>query len=823
MIARYTQIVTGSPRAVLLGVIAASALLVLPALGVGLDNDFSKLYATDSDDDRFRLVFRDVFGANDGLLVAVLQPEDPTNPEFIETLAQLTRDTVADPSIARVYSPTFTALPVDIDDVLVFGPLFGPSAAFEATHDERVRLMADSPLGERLVSKDGRSYVLAGEVRKDHTSYESLLAPDQRFRDRVNAAVRSMTEPVAVHFAGIPRTRIHATHATEGDLLYLSPLVTLVLAFVMFLLVRSLWAVAITLVSVGLAVVATAGVIGIFRDDLNFVTVLYPIFLTAVTIAHCVHLLHQYRWELDRSPDDRMGAIRRSSARVVRAAFLTSTTTAIGFGSLMAADATILRTFGLYLSIAVLVSFAIVSLFVPSAMTLLGPRLFAPRPRIAGPSEPPGYEPLLDRLTSSLGARVTIACSFLLLLAVALYARGVRFDYILSDHGKGEPELLTANSLMDSDLGGVVPIEVSFLGKPDDFRSASNLQRMQVCADWLEQNYNTPPPIGLSTVIAEIHEQFGGEPSVPDSDAAVAQLLLVAESSSDRIVSQLVTEDFSHARLRTSSVDHGADYIVSMWRAFDAFAASVFEDTDIRVRMTGGMVVGYEGMQRLSAGLLRSVLLALLLVILVIGVAFRSPGLALASVLPNILPVAVGLALLRATGSVVNPIPGLVFCIGIGLSVDDTIHLFSRYREEQHRGASSRTAARLAVRRTHTALVQTTVILSIAMGLLVLSRSDLNRTMGWLAGAVFATALVADLVLTPAILALLPAPARAAPAPPSRGQPRSPRAQVTVPLIQGTEVDKSTEARCDSRLGLRTLASGQLLRGVVQRFGAAVR
>jgi predicted RND superfamily exporter protein len=66
-------------------------------------------------------------------------------------------------------------------------------------------------------------------------------------------------------------------------------------------------------------------------------------------------------------------------------------------------------------------------------------------------------------------------------------------------------------------------------------------------------------------------------------------------------------------------------------------------------------------------------------------------------------------------------------------------------------------------------LIPNIIILSIGMGLLVLSRSDLNRTMGWLAGAVFATALVADLVLTPAILALLPAPARAAPAPPITG------------------------------------------------------
>ncbi|MEM8608614.1 MAG: MMPL family transporter [Myxococcota bacterium] len=747
---------TESPRAVLLGLLAACAIVSLPAITVGLDNDFSKLYATDSDDDRFRLVFRDVFGANDGLFVAVLRPEDPADPEFIETLDRLTRDTARDPVIARVYSPTHTALPVDVDDVLVFGPLFGPSSAFQGTHDERVRRMAASPLGQRLVSEDGRSYVLAGEVRKEATSYESLLAPDRRFRERVNQAVSNMARPVEVHFAGIPRTRIHATHATEGDLLYLSPLVVFVLSVVMLMLVRSLWAVLMTLGAVGLAVSSTAGVVGLFRDDLNFVTVLYPIFLTAVTTAHCIHLLHQFRWELDRAPDDRIGSIRRSAERVARAALLTSLTTAIGFGSLMAAEATILRTFGLYLSIAVLVSFVIVSFLLPSAMTLLGPRLFDPRPRPSRITLPPRYEPFLDRLTSPRGARWTIAFGFTLLLGIAYYARGVPFDYILSDHGKGSPALLASNDLVDQDLGGIVPIEVSFLGAEDDFRSASVLQKMQASADWLEEHFNTPPPIGVSTVVAEVNEQFGGEAVVPDSDAAVAQLLLVAESSSDRIVSQLVTDDYSHARLRTSSVDRGAAGIVSMWRRFDSFAEEVFDGTGIRVRMTGGMVVGYEGMQQLSSGLLRSVLVALVLVILVIGIAFRSAGLALASILPNILPVVVGLALLRATGSVVNPIPGLVFCIGIGLSVDDTIHLFSRYREEQRRGASSRDAARLAVRRTHTALLQTTIVLSIGMGLLLLSRSDLNRTMGWLSGAVFATALAADLVLTPAILAMLP-------------------------------------------------------------------
>ncbi|MEM7436973.1 MAG: MMPL family transporter, partial [Myxococcota bacterium] len=723
MLTYYLSSVVDHPRRTLWIVFLVVAVLAVPATTVRLDNDFSKLYSTATEADAYRLFFREEFGANDGLLVAVLSPTDPRDSRFGELLDGLTDEAARDPAVAYVFSATHTSVPFSVDETVVFGPLFGPDSEFVGDHDARVQRMTKSPLGQRLVSGDGSYFVLAAELDKARTSYESIAAPAIRFRDVVVDGVADSDLEVGIHFAGIPRTRIHATESLELDLFYLSPLVVLVLSILLWLLIRSFLAVAVTLFALALSVIATGGVIGLFDDDLNFLTVLYPIFLTAVVVAHTVHLLHQYKSELRKPGIDTEEALRAASSHVVKAALLTSLTTAIGFGSLVAARATILRTFGLYLSIGVVISFFVVSFVVPAGMSILGPRVFARRVDRGGSGIPNWFERTLEATTGTRGARLTTLCAVLLLGGAFLYGSGVRFDYVLSDHTKGEPSLVRGNALMDEHLGGIVPIEISFLGEEGDFRDPRNLALMQEAADWLEANYDVPSPIGIAAVLRELNREFAGLDEVPSDRAVIAQLLLVAESSPDRVVPQLVSDDFAHARLRTSANDKGANYIVGMWHAFDRFAQPLFTDTGIVPRMTGGMVIGYDGMKQLSSELFRSVIIALFLVVLVIGIAFRSLPLGLAAILPNLLPVAIGLAFLRATDTVVNPVPGIVFCIGIGLSVDDTIHLFANYRKNLEHGGGTKDAVRLAVRQTAGALVTTTVVLAVALALLLLSRS----------------------------------------------------------------------------------------------------
>ena len=758
---RLTRFSTERPRTALLLVLTAVSILANPALRVGLDNDFSKLYSTTTEANAFRLRFREVFGANDGLLVAVLTPSSPEDPAFFELLSALSEQTANDPDVARVFSLTSTTLSLSIDDGVAFSPVFGPDSLLDEPYERRLGRALGSPLLERLVSDNGTRFVIAAELIEELHSFEGVEQPAERFHRRIDDALQASPLNVEVLYGGIPETRIYATKALEGDLFYLAPFITLVLAILLFGFIRSIPGVLVTLFATGLSVVATAGVIGLFGADLNFLTVLYPVFLATITTAHCVHLLHQYKLARLSSDFPPLFAAREASIRVTSASFLTSLTTAIGFGSLMAARATVLRTFGAYLSLAVVISFLVVSLVLPAAIVILGDRVVQIRQRPAPgfwSRIVQGFDTLTVKSTSPRGSRWATVVGVILLFALFWSARNVELDYILSDHAQPGSAVHAGNQLIDRELGGTVPIEVSFLGAPGDFVEPENLQRMERCATWLSEHYDVPPPIGLSTVLKHISDSLGAPNEVPKTRQGVAQLMLVAESSPDRVVPQLVTSDRSHARLRTAARDLGANYIVSMQQAFDEFASTVFAGTGIRARMTGDMVVGYDGMNRLSMELVRSVCIALLLVLVVIAVAFRSFRVALASVLPNILPVAMGLALLRATDSVINPMPGIVFCLGIGLSVDDTIHLIARHREELASGKSNREATIAAVRHTRGALVTTTLVISVGLALLALSTSDLNQTMSWLAGAVMITALAADLLVTPAILSLLGVP-----------------------------------------------------------------
>lgn len=172
--------------------------------------------------------------------------------------------------------------------------------------------------------------------------------------------------------------------------------------------------------------------------------------------------------------------------------------------------------------------------------------------------------------------------------------------------------------------------------------------------------------------------------------------------------------------------------------------------------MTGEAPVAYHGMNKLSRELMESILGALVAVVLVIGLVFRSARIALASILPNVIPTVCVLAAYSLSGAVIDPLPGVAFCIGLGMSVDDTVHVFARYREELSLGGSPREALVRAMNGLGGALVTSSVVLGVGFLALTLSSFDMNRMLGLLGASLIGLALVCDLVFTPALLSLFP-------------------------------------------------------------------
>ncbi|MCB9660880.1 MAG: MMPL family transporter [Polyangiales bacterium] len=766
MIKRFTQFVTLRPRATLLLVVGSMLLAGFLARNVRVDNNFAQLFATDGAASDFRETYRQQFGADDGVLVAVLESEQAMDARLVPVVERIGQALLADENVTRVYSVTETSVQWrDADDALVIAPAFGEGSPFEGTFEERLRTVDRSLLGgNRLVSSDGRVFLVAAELRPEIDTYETLVGPAEEFQALVQRELDAADLPVSVSWAGIPFTRLGAISTMQGDLLFLAPLCTAVLAVLLLVFLRRFLGMLVSLLCITVSTVLTAGVIGLAGDDLNQITFIYPILLMVVVVANAVHFLQRYRVEREGGLAQ-AEAVHETTLHVTRASFLTSLTTAIGFASLYAAEMHVLRGFGLYLAAGVMMSFVVVSSVLPACLSLLGDRMVRV---VENDASAPGTAPMgaagraLERFLRVITRRpVAIATSVLgslLLVGLLAAASGIVYDYRISDNVYADHPISVGNRMLDEHMAGIVPVEVSLLGAPGQMDDPAILRRVDALGRYIESHYEVARPISLASVVRQLSTELGGEDEVADDETTVSQLLFMAEASPDRIVDQLVNADRSHTRLRSSTRDGGARYIVAMQTAVEAEAARLFEGTGVQIRMTGEAPVAYQGMNRLSQELVQSVAVALFFVVLAIGVVFRSGRVALASILPNALPVAVTLALYSLSGAVIDPLPGIAFCIGIGMSVDDTVHLLAGYRTLRARGLLAQEAVVQAVLELRSALVSSSVVLACGFFILMLSDFNMNQMMGLLGGTLIALALLCDLVFTPALLAVMPLP-----------------------------------------------------------------
>jgi len=120
--------------------------------------------------------------------------------------------------------------------------------------------------------------------------------------------------------------------------------------------------------------------------------------------------------------------------------------------------------------------------------------------------------------------------------------------------------------------------------------------------------------------------------------------------------------------------------------------------------------------------------------------------------IPNALPLVV---LGGTLGWTLDHVDSDILVIGmmaIGIAVDDTIHFLTRYRIEASRSADIRSAIRNTFAFTGRGIWMTTIILT--LGMLPFNLSDYlsTRMMGSLMPLIFVMALVADLLLVPAMI-----------------------------------------------------------------------
>ena len=167
---------------------------------------------------------------------------------------------------------------------------------------------------------------------------------------------------------------------------------------------------------------------------------------------------------------------------------------------------------------------------------------------------------------------------------------------------------------------------------------------------------------------------------------------------------------------------------------------------------TGVVPLVYKAQRTLLVGLVNSILLAFVLICVLMMVILRSPTAGLLSMIPNVFPIVVIFGFMGWIGALIDIGTMMTASVAMGVAVDDTVHFLTWFRRGIIGGLDRRGAVRMAYARCATAMIETTIIGGLGLGVFALSTFTPTQRFGYLMMFLLAAALVGDLIFLPALL-----------------------------------------------------------------------
>jgi predicted RND superfamily exporter protein len=622
----------------------------------------------------------DRFGDPAGFVVALLETERVFRADNLAYVRSLTRALEPDPVFVRVISLSNVHAIRGAGDDVVSGPLLAemPQSATELAELERFAL-ASPLLRRKLVSSDGKLTAVLAEMRTP--SAYATIAEQERAVAVVQRAVASIPMPagVKVRVTGAPVVDTGVTRALVRDQMVLVPAVVAALSVVVFIAFRSLWCLLVSLSTVGVAALWTAGAFALLGRPVDIIGSMVPISILVYGMVDPIfviaRVLHKQHAGLEK-----LEAISEASSELGLPCFLTSLTTALGFAAFLSAHQPTVRYYGLTVAIGVLLSWV-------TSVTVL-PILLSWVPLPARGFSAPGSSGWLETALRSTWhflrrrVRSTLLVTAVLLVTGALFASRQRIDnQYVGELPRGD----TQNDVhrFEHTLAGIVSMTVHLEGPRDAFKQPAVLKRIARVDQMMANQALVTGVSSLAELVAEANQAFHGgqldERRVPSSRPLIAQYLALIDPG-DR--ASFVTDDYSQAQIAIALVDPGSERTRVIAAALgDSVKQVDFGALGIQAVVSGKGLVSYDELDEVVVGLLYGFALAFAAIVLLQWLVFRSLRIALISVVPNSLPVVACFVCLRAFGVHLRIDTALVLCISVGGLFNTTIHFAARVRQ----------------------------------------------------------------------------------------------------------------------------------------------
>ena len=699
--------------------------------------------------------FRAIFGNDDTITIMFSNEDGIFTKEALTSIDNITKKLWQTQYIARVDSITnYQYIHADEeypDEVVVEDFIEDPQSYTEAELQKKkeVALTQDIIVG-KLISKDAKTTMIAGRMTPKAGNDPEVSF---KLRDAVLKILAPEEQKNGYKFflAGGPIINTSFIEIAQHDGGIFTPAVIIVAMLLLVLIFRkfsSMFASIIVVIFTFLIVLSIQVLLGY---KLNNFTANVPVFVVAIGIADAMHLLWIYTMARKKGMDN-YESIHYSVKKNFLAIFLTSVTTSIGFASLGISAVVPIQTLGIATASAALLAFFLTILFVPAFLAILNPKIKADE-KIQEENNHPIAVFYTHFLQKNAKLILTLSTALFIVLSVGIFKANV--DSNVVKYFSEEFPFRVAINEIQKKLTGPMSYEIIIDSKQKD--GIKDPVFLNTVEDFYEDFYATFPDVrhihSLLDIVKVFNDVLAGSKTIPKNQDLVAQYLLLYSLSLPQGMEINDKMDIDERLLRVTAslnlVNTSKDLEMIEW------VEEWWKKTPYSAEVNGQTVMFAYMQHNVTNTLIESITLAVVMISLIMLLIFKNWRMLPLFIVPNILPIALVVGVMGWLDIDIDMGVAIAGAIIIGVAVDDTIHFMVKYIEARRRGDTLEEAMKYVLSYAGSAIIFTTIVLSLAFLVFVLSDFNPNYHFGVVTASALIIAVVVDLVALPALLILI--------------------------------------------------------------------
>ena len=698
--------------------------------------------------------YKEQYGEDVNLLIIIVKADNIFKARNLRAIERLSKFLGTKKEITGVTSLTDVDVIRNVDEELRIEPFIKDIPDDAAALDALRREASESrQLRRFLISDNGKVTAVVGEIEGNLKRQNRLIADVEKW---IESDRSRHPETTVKHFmGGLNVIQMEYESKATDNMFSTAVLIVAIMGIILLLQYRRITGVILPVLCSLVSMAMVVGLMTVVGQSINVVSQLIPELMIIIGIADGIYILSRFFEEREKLPPGR--ALEVTMRHMIVACFFTSLTTAVGFGSLYAADMYLIKQFGIFCAVGVMISYVNVILITSAALSFSRKR---PAGRAAGNSGSGKKDDLTEKClrwvvrTFTNRPRVIIAVSVILIAAALGLSLRIKTQHRLLSELDPENPTVKVNTLFENNLFGVLSFAIELQGPEGSMVEPKVLKKIDGIVAELEKDEGVRKTLSLSETLKEFNEKWMDEGpeeyKLPKSRKLAVNYL---DFLDPELKKKIVNEDYSKTRIMLRTKNLPSKWWVEKQEYLTPKLEGLFPPGgEIAWRYNGSSHLGANTLEHLIYDLLTTMILSIVLITILMTLLFRSIRIGLISMIPNLMPLTMTFGFMGAAGIELRPATAIIFAVSLGIAVNDTIHLMARFREELKRQTDIREAVTATVMSAGRPVIYTSVLLIAGYCVLLTSDFVAVRHFSLLFSITLISALWADLLFTPILL-----------------------------------------------------------------------